>query len=70
MREYLKELRKSKGLSQQATADSLDMAQSYYSAIETGERQSDMNLSVVQKLAAFFEVSVEYIIERETAVAK
>ena len=68
MREYLRELRKRKGLSQQNVADSIGTVQQYYSAIELGERQANMSLSIMDKLAKVFDVSLEYIIEKEREV--
>lgn len=66
MREYLKELRQKKSLSQQAVADKIGVVQSYYTMIETGERQKDMSLSVMEKLSQVFGVTIDYIISQET----
>ena len=65
MRSWLKTLRCKKGLSQQEIADKLEIAQQYYSLIENGERQKDLDLSLVIKLAKIFGVSVDYIIAEE-----
>ena len=65
LREYLKKLRQDMRMSQQAVADKMGVYQSYYNMIETGERQADMNLSIMRKLAAVFGVSMEYILEEE-----
>ena len=66
MREWLIEKRKEKGVSQYKCAKELGISQSYYAAIETGARQSDMSLSTMQKLAAAFGVSVSDIVNAET----
>ena len=66
MREYLKELRQKKSLSQQAVADKIGVVQNYYTMIETGERQKDMSLSVMEKLSQVFGVTIDYIICQET----
>ena len=66
LREYLKKLRQDMRMSQQAVADKMGVYQSYYNMIETGERQADMSLSVMQRLAAVFSVPVEYILEQES----
>ena len=65
MRRYLKELREKSGLSQKQTAEVLAISQNYYSMIENGERQKDLDLSIVTKLAEIFNVSVEWIAEQE-----
>ena len=65
MRKYLKELRDKKEISQKQTANILGISQNYYSMIENGERQKDLDLSIVTKLAELFNVSVEWIAEQE-----
>jgi len=66
VREYLKKMRSQSGKSQQNVADETGLSQQYYAFIENGERQKDMSLSVLKKLAAVFEVPVEQIMELET----
>lgn len=65
MREWLKKLRISKGLSQQFVSKKINVTQQYYSSIENGERQKDLDLSLVLKLSKLFDVSVDYIIAEE-----
>jgi len=65
MRKYLKQLRDNKGMSQHSVADSLGCYQSYYSAIENGNRQRDMSYSMMEKLAAVFDVPIQTIIDAE-----
>lgn len=65
MRQYLKELREEKGLTQQEVAEQMGMRPNYYCMIETGSRQIDMNLSVAEKLSKVFDLPVERIIEEE-----
>ncbi|MBR2181533.1 MAG: helix-turn-helix transcriptional regulator [Oscillospiraceae bacterium] len=65
MRKWLKKLREEKGLSQERIAEKLGVVQGYYSMIETGERQKNLDLSLAVKLAEILGVSVEYIIEQE-----
>ena len=66
MREWLVNMRDKCGISQYKAADLAGISQSYYAAIETGARQSDMSLSTMQKLAAAFGVSVSDIVNAET----
>ena len=65
MRNWLKKLRTEKELKQIEIAEKLDMSQTYYNLIENGERQKDLDLSLVIKLAKIFGVSVDYIIAEE-----
>lgn len=65
MREYLKKLRSDKNMSQKAVADELKISQNYYSSIECGTRQKDLDLSLILKLSELFDVTVEWIIEQE-----
>lgn len=65
LREYLKKLRKEKQLTQQNVADVLGISQNYYHNIEYGERQKDLDLSIVMKLSELFDVTVEWIAEQE-----
>ena len=61
----LKKLRIEKKLTQQSIADKTGMSLSNFNLIENGERQKDLDLSLVIKLAKIFGVSVDYIITEE-----
>lgn len=65
LRQYLRELRKQRNLTQQNVADFLKMTKSSYGMIEMGDRQKDMNLSIAVELAKVFEISIDYIIAEE-----
>lgn len=65
MRQYLKELRKERGLTQNDVAERMGIAQGYYSDIELAVKQTDMSLSIVQKISEVFGVPVATIIEEE-----
>lgn len=65
MREYLKKHRVSKELTQLEMAKALDISESYYNLIESGERQSKMTIEFAQKLAHVLDVPIEYILEHE-----
>ena len=66
MRFWLKNLRTKNNLKQNEIAKKLEISQGYYNLIETGERQKDLNLSLINKIAELFNVSVEYIVEQES----
>lgn len=61
--ERLKLLRKSKGLSQPAFAEAFNIASGTISMWETGRRSPD--LDTIQRLAQFFDVSVDYLLGRD-----
>ena len=58
----LKEIRKRKGISQLKLAMDLHMNQNTVSRYETGEREP--GISELIKIADYFNVSVDYLIER------
>lgn len=65
MRTWLKNLRDKNSLTQLEMSKKLDISESYYNLIKNGERQKDLDLSLVKKLAELFDVSVEWIAEQE-----
>lgn len=65
MRNYLKLLRENNGLSQQNVENITGIKQQYYSLIETGERQQDMSLSVMEKLSSALNVPLDEFIKME-----
>ena len=58
----LKELRKSRKVSQLKLAMDLNMNQNSISRYETGEREADYTTLI--KLADYFNVSIDYLLER------
>ena len=58
----LKEIRKSKGISQLKMAMDLNTNQNTLSRYETGEREPGINDLI--KIADYFNVSVDYLLER------
>ena len=65
MREWLKNIREKKKLSQQNVANNVGITRQYYNQIENGERQKDLDLSMATKLAKIFDVSIDWIIAEE-----
>ena len=65
MRTWFKLLREKNKFSQQDVAEKLNKSRQYINLIENGERQKDLDLSLVIKLAKIFGVSVDYIISEE-----
>lgn len=66
MRKWLKEKREQFGYTQQQLAEKLGLSQQYYSLIETGNRQQELNLPLVLKLSELFNISMDFIVEMET----
>ncbi len=58
----LKEIRKSKGISQLKMAMDLNMSQNTISRYETGEREPGINELI--KIANYFNVSIDYLLDR------
>ncbi|HIY96596.1 MAG TPA: helix-turn-helix domain-containing protein [Candidatus Borkfalkia excrementigallinarum] len=58
----LKELRKSRGISQLKLAIDLNMNQNSISRYENGEREADY--ATLVRFADYFDVSVDYLLER------
>ena len=61
----LKILRKAKGLTQKEVADFIGISQNNYSYWENGKVKIDNGS--LQKLADFFDVTVDYLLGRDTA---
>lgn len=66
MQNYYKmgELRKQKGLSQKQVAEMLGITQQQYQLYESGKREIPLHLMI--ELADFYEVSLDYMVGRET----
>lgn len=64
-RAYLKQLRTEKGMTLQEVALTFGISRQYYHMIETGECQKRMDLTLVQKIADLFGVTLEWVAEQE-----
>lgn len=58
----IRDLREDKDLSQKKVASMLGMSQTGYSKYETGE--NDLPTSILIKLADFYDVSIDYLLNR------
>ena len=65
MREYLKNIREEKKLSQQEVAAGIGVTRQYYNLIENGERQKDMSVAMAEKLAEVLDVPLTVILDNE-----
>ena len=65
MRDWLKEKRVGKNLTQDQMAEQLGISLSYYNLIENGERQKKMDLSIANQLSAILGMTLKEIIELE-----
>lgn len=63
MREWLRDLRNQKGLTMKNMAEKLGISESYYCAIENGERQRKMDMLLASGLSAILEVPVSRIVQ-------
>lgn len=65
MRDWLKEKRTEKGMTMAEMAKRLDLSESYYSKIESGDRQKKMDVSLAIKIGNTLGISIEEIIAKE-----
>lgn len=65
MREYLKKMRNAKNVSQKETAEALGISQNYYSCIENGQKQKNIDLKIMIGLSDFFSVDLQQLIDKE-----
>lgn len=68
MRVWLKDLRNTKGWTQEIVANKLGVSRQAYAQIEAGERQADLNLSTLTALSEIFKISISKIIKYERAL--
>lgn len=68
MRNWLKDIRDSKGYTQQHMANLLGVTVQQYNFIENGKRQQDLNLSTASKLSDIFEIPLSTIRNFEEAL--
>ena len=65
VRDWLKEKRVGKNLTQDQMAEQLGISLSYYNLIENGERQKKMDLSIANQLSVILGMTLKEIIELE-----
>lgn len=70
MREYLKELRTNKSITQAEISEVLGISQNHYSNIENGARVKVLDLHLLNKLAEFYEVPLSQLINEELMATK
>lgn len=65
MRDWLRTKRTEKGFTMKEMAKKLDISEGYYSYIENGERQKNMDITLVAKLSNIFLIPIQQIVEFE-----
>ncbi|MGN0694551.1 MAG: helix-turn-helix transcriptional regulator [Lentihominibacter sp.] len=65
MRNYLKELRTERGLTQTQVADNLGISQNYYSNIENGVAMKVMDLLLLDSISNLYHVSLNGLVQQE-----
>lgn len=63
MREWMRALRLERGYTMKEMGEKLHISESYYCAIENGERQKRMDVTVATGLAMAFGIPIARIIE-------
>ena len=66
MRQWLKQLREEKNLTQCQLAKMLGISQQYYCTIEKGIRQKYMSIELAYKLTKIFDISIDEIVTKDT----
>jgi transcriptional regulator with XRE-family HTH domain len=61
MRDWLIKARTEKGLTMRQMGEALDISESYYSMIESGTRQKQMDLTLVSRLSAVLDIPITQI---------
>lgn len=65
MRDWLKTARDEKGYTMAQMGEKIGISESYYSLIERGERQKNMDITLVCKLSEIFSIPIDEIIRKE-----
>lgn len=65
MRDWLKVARKERGLTMAELGSKLNISESYYSQIEAGSRQKNMDISLVRALSEALGIPIKEIVEKE-----
>ena len=69
MRDWMKRARIDAGLTMKETAEKIGVSESYYSMIESGNRQKGMDLSLAQKLSEAFGIPMKTILDAELSTS-
>lgn len=67
MRDWLRAMRIEKKYTMKEMGDKLNISESYYCAIENGDRQKKMDITFAASLAEIFSVPISAIVLFETA---
>lgn len=65
MREWLKDARTKAGLTMKDVGEKLGISESYYCAIEKGERQKKMDMMVASGLSMILRIPISEIVQME-----
>lgn len=65
MRQYLKDARLKKGLTQAQTAVLIGISQNYYCDIENGVRQKDIKASILVNLSTVLGIPIDEMVKAE-----
>jgi DNA-binding XRE family transcriptional regulator len=66
MRTWLRDLRTSHNLTMKEMGQKLDISESYYCAIENGDRQKKMDIVLVTDIARIFRIPISKVASYET----
>lgn len=67
MREWLRNARREKGISQESLSKKIGISRAHYTRIENGYRQQKMTIEMAQKLATVLDIPIETVLQNEKA---
>lgn len=65
MRNWLRDMRKKSGFTMKDMSHKLNISESYYCAIESGDRQKNMDVFLASQLAVIFKIPVSKVVACE-----
>ena len=65
MRTWLKTLRSEKGFSMKDMGNKLGISESYYCAIENGDRQKNMDMMLASGISTILEIPIASVVKHE-----
>lgn len=67
MREWLRSLRMERGITMKDMGKRLGISESYYCAIENGDRQRNMDMLIASGISTIFDVPVSEVVAKDQA---
>ena len=65
MRDWLRNLRTEKKMTMKEVGEKLGISESYYCAIENGDRQKNMDMMLASGISAVFRIPISSVVKQE-----